>query len=254
MKARHLTFSVVMAAVGLATLPACNTIDDASEAYGQQTQNLNATGGTVWIFESEDPESGIWPAAIYAEGDPSTLIAVTRVTLGDHLEPGDTVLLRGGYYRDTETRENVNLFYDLVGTAELPITIKSYPGETAIFDPGYPEFRSPGAWRPATSADLATGEPHPEEWVSNATYGHCAATDPTLRPGCCDNADGCTYEHPHYAGVGDFLGGRLWGQMLDRQQRLMTYTNFGDMRADNESLARAPLDDPRPGVGPLYRG
>ena len=68
-----------------------------------------------------------------------------------HLNPGDTLCLRGGTYY-----EGVNL--NVSGTAEQPITIRSHPGELAILDGGLREFfESPAtAWEPF--AEGAPGE------------------------------------------------------------------------------------------------
>lgn len=59
------------------------------------------------------------------------------------LQPGDTLYLRGGtYYEHVTVRRS--------GTAEKPITLRSYPGELAILDGGLREFfESPAtAWLP----------------------------------------------------------------------------------------------------------
>lgn len=74
------------------------------------------------------------------------------------LEPGDTLLLRGGRYY-----ENVEL--SVSGTADRPITIRSHPGELAIIDAGYRAFYEDpqNAWEPyADGAD--------DEYVSTRTY------------------------------------------------------------------------------------
>lgn len=59
------------------------------------------------------------------------------------LEPGQTLYLRGGIYHEHVT-------VSAMGTAEAPITIRSYPGELAILDGGVREFFvSPEeAWEP----------------------------------------------------------------------------------------------------------
>ena len=59
------------------------------------------------------------------------------------LQPGDTLYLRGGTYYE-------KLRCKLAGTAERPITLRSYPGELAIIDGGYREFfETPAeAWEP----------------------------------------------------------------------------------------------------------
>ncbi len=72
------------------------------------------------------------------------------------LKPGDTLLLRGGTYYE-------NVYCAVVGTPEQPITIRSYPGETAVLDGGLPEFQqSPAtAWEPGEAEG---------EYVSARTY------------------------------------------------------------------------------------
>ncbi|HKB39466.1 MAG TPA: hypothetical protein VKD72_23720, partial [Gemmataceae bacterium] len=67
------------------------------------------------------------------------------------LKPGDTLSLRGGTYHEHAT-------VTLSGTADRPITLRSYPGELAILDGGFREFlESPKtAWEPAP--DGAKGE------------------------------------------------------------------------------------------------
>lgn len=57
------------------------------------------------------------------------------------IEPGSTVWLRGGVYDATQ--------YDplFMGTAEAPITIRSYPGETAIIEGGIEDNSENVIWR-----------------------------------------------------------------------------------------------------------
>src|SRR3990170_5581953 len=52
------------------------------------------------------------------------------------LSPGDTLYLRGGIYYETGISVSPR------GTASAPITVRSYPGERAIWDGGSPKFRS----------------------------------------------------------------------------------------------------------------
>lgn len=53
------------------------------------------------------------------------------------LRPGDSLLLRGGTYFESVVIHSS-------GTAKAPIIIASAPGERAVIDSGYPEFRQPG--------------------------------------------------------------------------------------------------------------
>jgi hypothetical protein len=67
------------------------------------------------------------------------------------LRPGDTLYLRGGIYWECITASPQ-------GTAEAPITVRSYPGELAVLDGGHrPFFEDPaGAWE--SVADGGPGE------------------------------------------------------------------------------------------------
>lgn len=58
-------------------------------------------------------------------------------------EPGMTIVLRGGIYRE-------RVIFTARGTAEKPIVLRSYPGELAIVDGGLPEFATApeSAWEP----------------------------------------------------------------------------------------------------------
>ncbi|MCF6158847.1 MAG: hypothetical protein E3K32_09805 [wastewater metagenome] len=51
------------------------------------------------------------------------------------LQPGDTLLVRGGTYYESE------IVTDIRGTESNRITIKNYPGEEPVIDGGYREFR-----------------------------------------------------------------------------------------------------------------
>ena len=75
-----------------------------------------------------------------------------------HLEPGDTLYLRGGSYFE-------NVYCAAAGKPEAPITIRSYPGELAVIDGGLPEFQQNPAssWLPAEAG--AAGE-----FISTRTY------------------------------------------------------------------------------------
>lgn len=57
------------------------------------------------------------------------------------IEPGSTIWLRGGIY---DTAQYNPLF---MGTAEAPITIRSYPGETAIIEGGIEDNSENVIWR-----------------------------------------------------------------------------------------------------------
>lgn len=67
----------------------------------------------------------------------------TLVKALPRLRPGETLVLRGGLYRE-------HLSASLAGTPRSPITIRSYPGELAILDGSLPEFHDDPAraWEP----------------------------------------------------------------------------------------------------------
>ena len=67
------------------------------------------------------------------------------------ISAGDTLYLRGGTYYE-------RVYCSVAGTADKPITIRSYPGELAVIDGAFREFfESPAdAWEPFT--DGARGE------------------------------------------------------------------------------------------------
>jgi hypothetical protein len=74
------------------------------------------------------------------------------------LTPGDTLYLRGGAYFE-------QVYCAVAGTAESPITIRSYPGEVAMIDGGIPQFQTDpaAAWQPAVGGT-------PDEFVSTKPY------------------------------------------------------------------------------------
>ena len=53
----------------------------------------------------------------------------------NQLEPGDTLVLRGGSYFE-------NVYCAVAGTKEQPITIRAFPGERVIIDGGIKEFQT----------------------------------------------------------------------------------------------------------------
>ena len=74
------------------------------------------------------------------------------------LKPGETLYLRGGTYFETAV-------ISVTGTADKPITVRSYPGELAVIDGGLREFfESPAAaWEPVKNGA-------PDEYRSVKTY------------------------------------------------------------------------------------
>src|SRR5262245_6556818 len=74
------------------------------------------------------------------------------------LSAGDTLYLRGGTYAE-------NVYCAVAGTADKPITIRSFPGEQAVIDVGIPEFRADAA-----SAWVAVEKGAPGEYRSAKAY------------------------------------------------------------------------------------
>lgn len=74
----------------------------------------------------------------------------------EQLEPGDTLLLRGGIYYE-------NVYVSVSGTEDQPIVIRGYPGEEVILDGGFREFQEDpqNAWEPGDAEG---------EYVSKRSY------------------------------------------------------------------------------------
>jgi hypothetical protein len=134
--------------------------------------------------------------------------------------PGDVLYLRGGSYAEDVT------IADKCGELGAPIVIRAYGREHVSIDGAEPidangdasHFRI-GAnheWKPATDEDP---DAHPDEYLSVRTF----------TPG----GEGAHLKH---------------GAFMDRDPytRLITYSRLEDLRADNETFGRLPLDDPLP--------
>jgi hypothetical protein len=123
------------------------------------------------------------------------------------LKPGDTLYLRGGTYYESVT-------VAVSGTADRPITIRSYPGELAILDGGLREFyEAPAtAWEP----------------VPGGAEGEYRSTKP----------------YPFGGGFGNFG---------DSMVPLHRYINFTDLRTKNE-LWHTGLNDRQDDPIGLYCG
>lgn len=129
------------------------------------------------------------------------------------LEPGETLYLRGGVYYEQPSLGKS-------GTADAPITIRSFPGELAIIDGGEREFVE----SPATSwAPLEGGAPG--EYVSTKTYFR--ANDrrvPTqFLPGAWEPMWGLEDERP-----------LALGNFADSMVPLHGYRIAADLRSTNE--------------------
>lgn len=106
----------------------------------------------------------------------------------------------------------------MAGTALQPIVVQPWGGTTVTFDAGLPLLQQVpnSAWEVVPASDGGV----PGEWRTRASI----------------TSNGVRY---------------AWGQMMASKFRLINYSQVGDLRADNESFARVPLDDPRPAPGPL---
>lgn len=116
-------------------------------------------------------------------------------------EAGQTIYLRGGTYFES-------VYCAVAGTADAPITLRSFPGERVIIDGGIPEFQldPANAWQPA--ADGVPGE-----FVSSKAYRN----------------------------IRDVVG--LFG---DSNIGLQTYWDTRDFRAENELYSEETKRDPKP--------
>jgi len=125
------------------------------------------------------------------------------------LKPGDTLYLRGGSYFE-------NVYCAAAGKKDAPITIRSYPGEQAVLDGGFPEFQTDpaGAWQPYDGPDAAPGE-----FVSTRVYRN----------------------------IRDVVG-----RFGDSNIGLQTYWHAMDLRAENELWIRDP--EKKIMVLPVYCG
>ncbi|HEV7403510.1 MAG TPA: hypothetical protein VGO11_11305, partial [Chthoniobacteraceae bacterium] len=123
------------------------------------------------------------------------------------LHPGDVLCLRGGtYYESVALR--------ISGTAEKPITIRSFPGELAIIDAGLREFfEAPGtAW-----------EPYPQ------------------------GAEG------EYRSVKSYPAGGGFGNFGDSMIPFHRYMSFADLRSTNE-FWKPELENRADDPGGIYCG
>ena len=107
----------------------------------------------------------------------------------DRLAPGDTLLLRGGRYRE-------QVRCSLVGTAEQPIVIRAAGDEPVIIDAGLPEFFDDpaGAWEPV------------EGDLYRSTRSYRNITDAAGAFGFGVFGDGMFDHHPRLVENGDALG------------------------------------------------
>jgi hypothetical protein len=123
------------------------------------------------------------------------------------LKPGDTLYLRGGtYYERVVCRA--------AGTAQAPITIRSYPGELVVLDGGFREFFD----RPAEAWEPAPGGAH-GEFRSTATYPQLAEPADPRQPVV---ASGANAESVY-----------VLGNFGDSMVPLHGYHSLGDLQSKN---------------------
>ncbi len=107
------------------------------------------------------PPSAVWAATYYVDGDNPNARDAGRGTEARpwktisggtrHLQPGDTLLVKAGTYRET-------VILTQSGTAARPITIQAYPGHEgqAIINAAVPLT----TWRQCTGPDDCSGNPN----------------------------------------------------------------------------------------------
>jgi len=136
-----------------------------------------------------------------------TINRAVKQRQGGPLKPGDTVYLRGGTYYES-------VAVTVRGTAEKPITIRSYPGELAIIDGGLREFYEDpaNAWEPV--------------------------------PGGAEGEFRSTKSYAYGGGFGNFG---------DSMVPLFRYMTFEDLRSTNE-FHRAGLGNRNSDATGLYAG
>jgi hypothetical protein len=204
------------------------------------TVNPPQTGGTFYAAPNG------------SDSNPGTLAQpwkTIRYALG-RLAAGETVLLRGGIYKEK------NLSVSRSGSDGRPITIKAYPGETPIVDAGLDEFRT------VNNADWEVYDAARHVYRSVRTYsgmsmargylgpGHSGLSNyhlveyESLAPLTTNNQDWAVSGDLYYAGPGVRLhsDGRIYIRLVhSRYQR-----DFG---------LELPIDpDPRRSVLHLFGG
>ena len=107
---------LVLAFICIPMLSSCN--ESASAVGPRGSGDGNALHVAPW---GSDGASGTFDEPLF------TLTRAAQLA-----QPGDTVLLRGGVY--DAMYEHVYVRVEMSGAPEAPITVKSYPGEMAIFD------------------------------------------------------------------------------------------------------------------------
>jgi hypothetical protein len=178
-------------------------------------RDASGATSTLWVEVLARPDSRnsrfVSPAG--RDDNPGSIDRPFRtVTRGVRdLAPGMTLFLRRGVYRESVELRN------LAGTAEAPITIRSYPGEQAAIDASMAIFAdNPGrAWERSKQPGA-----HRDEWVSTQRYP-VEGKDTSSRGAFLDRA---------------------------RYTRLLTYSRIEDLRAANQTWELSMASgDRRPG-------
>ncbi len=165
------------------------------------------------------------------------------------LHPGETLYLRGGRYY-----ERVNL--SLSGEKDLPITIRSYPGELAIVDGGYREFidAPETAWEPVTDGqpgEFRSTRTYPElsEATSVAPWHDTHPEHPRVRLGGSPSNDSALGVHRGIYGSGYFSAAvKVLGNFADSMVPLHGYYNLADLPQDDPIIEKRPVQYVGPGL------
>jgi hypothetical protein len=126
----------------------------------------------------------------------------------EQLRPGDTLHLRAGTYYE-------RIVCRMAGTADAPITIRSYPGELVVLDGGFREFfdRPAEAWEPVPGGEEG-------EFRSTGAYPELAQPADPRQPVVASGA----YAESVY----------VLGNFGDSMVPLHGYHSLGDLRSKNE--------------------
>ncbi len=128
------------------------------------TASIHARASVVLAliaFSMAVPPSAVWAATYYVDGDNPKASDASRGTEArpwktifrsvGQLQPGDTLLVKAGTYRET-------VILTTSGTADQPITIQAYPGHEGkvVIDAAEPVAE----WRRCTGPEECSGNPN----------------------------------------------------------------------------------------------
>lgn len=162
------------------------------------------------------------------------------------LQAGETLYLRGGTYYERVTISRG-------GTAERPVTIRSYPGELAVLDGGFREFaETPDkAWEPLPGGEYRSTATYPElaEDTPAVSWHQNNPDHPRLHVGPAPKDDPARGVVHGIYGSGYFSNVvKVLGNFADSMVPLHGYYHRPDLPADDEQLKRRPPLDCGPGV------